>query len=97
MVKYAEGENMEKTFNHVVKIISEIADVSVDSMNEHTNLFEDLEIDSIIILEIVSQLEEEWNFHLADYSELLDEMETIETLVCFLDNVIGDGKRNEEN
>ena len=58
-------------------------------ITEKTNLFEDLEADSITVLEIVSRIEEKWKFELTDYPELLDEIETIQSLTEFLDHCIG--------
>lgn len=82
-------ENMNNTYETVVKIISAITGMDAGQIGEKENLYEDLELDSISILELVCQLEEEWNFRLTDYPDLLDEMETIENLVFFLDNNIG--------
>lgn len=80
---------MNNTYETVVKIISTITGIEAEQIGEKVNLYEDLELDSILILELVCQLEEEWNFRLTDYPDLLDEMETIENLVIFLDKNIG--------
>lgn len=93
-VRYARGNTMETTYNKLVKIISEAidSDVEVSRIQNDTNLFEDLEIDSISILEIVCRIEEEWNISLTDYPQLLDEIETVGSLVSFLENDIGVNK-----
>ena len=89
MERFVLMENMNNTYETVVKIISAITGMDAGQIGEKENLYEDLELDSISILELVCQLEEEWNFRLTDYPDLLDEMETIENLVFFLDNNIG--------
>ena len=80
---------METTQDKVVKMIMEAMDseISENEIREDTNLFEDLEIDSVTILDIVSRVEEEWGISLTDYPELLDEMETVSTFVAFLEKI----------
>ncbi len=77
------------TYDRLVEIISEVMGVEPRVITEKTNLFEDLEADSITVLEIVSRIEEKWKFELTDYPELLDEIETIQSLTEFLDHCIG--------
>lgn len=87
---------MESTFEKVVNMISEISEIEAGKITEKSNLYEELAIDSLTILDIVSRLEEEWGFRLTDYPELLDEMETVGSLVFFLDNTIGGGEKDEK-
>jgi len=89
MEKDAKGKVMETTQDKVVKMIMEAMDseISENEIREDTNLFEDLEIDSVTILDIVSRVEEEWGISLTDYPELLDEMETVSTFVAFLEKI----------
>ena len=91
MEKDAKGKVMETTQDKVVKMIMEAMDseISENEIREDTNLFEDLEIDSVTILDIVSRVEEEWEISLTDYPELLDEMETVSTFVAFLEKISG--------
>lgn len=91
MEKDAKGKVMETTQDKVVKMIMEAMDseISENEIREDTNLFEDLEIDSVTILDIVSRVEEEWGISLTDYPELLDEMETVSTFVAFLEKISG--------
>lgn len=63
--------------------------IEASEIQDDTNLFEDLEIDSIAALDIVSKVEEEWGIRLTDYPELLDEMETVSSFVTFLENLCG--------
>lgn len=84
---------MESTFEKVVNIISAISEIEAGKITEKSNLYEELAIDSLTILDIVSRLEEEWGFRLTDYPELLDEMENVGSLIFFLDNTIGGGER----
>ena len=70
---------METTRDKVIRMILEEMDSKIEAseIQDDTNLFEDLEIDSIAALDIVSKVEEEWGIRLTDYPELLDEMETV--------------------
>jgi acyl carrier protein len=82
---------METTRNKVIRMILEEMDSKIEAseIQDDTNLFEDLEIDSIAALDIVSKVEEEWGISLMDYPELLDEMETVSSFVTFLENLCG--------
>lgn len=80
---------MISIYEEVVTMIATIAKVDKSRINEKTNLFEDLDMDSLIILDLVNQMEERWDFKLTEYPELLDEMETVESLVAFLQCEIG--------
>ena len=78
---------MENIYDEVITIICKTLKTDKNGIDENTNLFEDLEIDSLIILEIVNQIEEKWEIKLTDYPQLLDEMETVNSLVEFLKNI----------
>lgn len=82
---------METTRDKVIRMILEEMDSKIEAseIQDDTNLFEDLEIDSIAALDIVSKVEEEWGIRLTDYPELLDEMETVSSFVTFLENLCG--------
>ncbi len=82
---------METTRDKVMRMILEEMDSKIEAseIQDDTNLFEDLEIDSIAALDIVSKVEEEWGIRLTDYPELLDEMETVSSFVTFLENLCG--------
>lgn len=82
---------METTRDKVIRMILEEMDSKIEAseIQDDTNLFEDLEIDSIAALDIVSKVEEEWGIRLTDYPELLDEMETVSSFVTFLENMCG--------
>ena len=75
----------------MIRMILEEMDSKIEAseIQDDTNLFEDLEIDSIAALDIVSKVEEEWGIRLTDYPELLDEMETVSSFVTFLENLCG--------
>lgn len=79
---------MQNIYEEIVAIISETLDINKNEINEMTNLFENLDLDSLSALEIVNQIEEKWGFKLANHPELLDEMETVKSLVDFLENDI---------
>lgn len=78
---------MKSTYNAIVRIISSTLGIDMSQISLTTNLFDDLDIDSLTILGIVNLIEEEWQIKLNEHPELLDEMETVETLVCYLDSM----------
>lgn len=80
---------MTNIYEEIVTMISAIVKVDKSQINEKTNLFEDLNMDSLTILDFVNQMEERWDFKLTEHPELLDEMETVESLVAFLQYEIG--------
>ncbi len=77
----------ENTYDKVAKVISEAAQIDVDEISYDTKLYEELGITSLIALEIVSALEEEWQFSLDEHPELLDAMESVDALLEFLDKI----------
>ena len=91
MENSVSGKEMETTRDKVMRMILEEMDSKIEAseIQDDTNLFEDLEIDSIAALDIVSKVEEEWGIRLTDYPELLDEMETVSSFVTFLENLCG--------
>ena len=91
MENSVRGKDMETTRDKVIRMILEEMDSKIEAseIQDDTNLFEDLEIDSIAALDIVSKVEEEWGIRLTDYPELLDEMETVSSFVMFLENLCG--------
>lgn len=91
MENSVRGKDMETTRDKVMRMILEEMDSKIEAseIQDDTNLFEDLEIDSIAALDIVSKVEEEWGIRLTDYPELLDEMETVSSFVTFLENLCG--------
>lgn len=83
---------MRNTYEEIVAIIAKTLEVDKSEIEETTNLFDDLNVDSLNILEIVNEIEEKWGFKLTDHPELLDEMETVNSLVCFLESEIEKGE-----
>lgn len=91
MGKYEGADVKTETFRKVVNIINKVSHTEINDgeLDSKTNLFEDLNIDSIVILEIVVEIEMEWGVKLSDEPDLLDAMETIESLCDFLDKKTG--------
>ncbi len=69
---------MEK-YNLIKKIISEQLDVSEDELTKETNLVEDLQADSLDLLELVMAFEAEYGQKLPD--ESLREIKTIADII----------------
>jgi acyl carrier protein len=66
---------MEEKFAKVRDIIAEQLDIPADSITMESNLMEDLEADSLDIIELVMAFEEEFGVTMPD-----DELEKIKTV-----------------
>lgn len=91
MGKYERADMETETFRKVVNIINKVSQTEINDgeLDSKTNLFEDLNIDSIVILEMIAEIELEWGVKLSDEPDLLDAMETIGNLCDFLDKKTG--------
>lgn len=67
------------------ELIAEQFNLDVDDLSESTNFVDDLNADSIELVELVMTLEEEFDIHLED--EELMEIHTIGDIVEILENI----------
>lgn len=67
------------------ELIAEQFNLDVDDLSESTNFVDDLNADSIELVELVMTLEEEFDVHLED--EELMEIHTIGDIVEILENI----------
>lgn len=77
---------MEKS--EIIKLLSELLkknkpDISIENLRGETNIRNDLGIDSIQILEIIGQIEEEFDIEIPDRK--LREIQTIDQIVSFIE------------
>lgn len=54
---------MRNTYKEVVAIISTVLEKGENEISKSTNLFEDLDVDSLNVLEIVNRIEETWKIN----------------------------------
>lgn len=66
----------------IIKMIATIAEVPEKSLNKNTNLLSDLDLDSLDLVEIISELEEKYEIEIPD-SEI-KKIQTIDDIVNYL-------------
>lgn len=78
----AERRERGKIFEQVAESISSVLSVSADNLSEGTSLTTDLVVDSLLMYEIVIELEEIFDARISDND--IDRIETIGDIVDFL-------------
>lgn len=66
----------------IIKIIANIAEVPEKSLNKNTNLLSDLDLDSLDLVELISEIEEKYEIEIPD-SEI-KKIQTIDDIVNYL-------------
>lgn len=72
------------SFDKVKQIIAEQLSVDEDSITMETDLIDDLKADSLDVVELVMEIEQQFNIEIPD--EILKEVKTIKDIVNFIDN-----------
>lgn len=72
------------SFDKVKQIIAEQLSVDEDSIKMETDLIDDLKADSLDVVELVMEIEQQFNIEIPD--ETLKEVKTIKDIVDFIDN-----------
>ncbi len=72
------------SFDKVKQIIAEQLSVDEDSITMETDLIDDLKADSLDVVELVMEIEQQFNIEIPD--ETLKEVKTIKDIVNFIDN-----------
>lgn len=66
----------------IIKIIANIAEVPEKSLNKNTNLLSDLDLDSLDLVELISEIEEKYEIEIPDNE--IKKIQTIDDVVNFL-------------
>lgn len=66
----------------IIKIIAGIAEVPEKSLNKNTNLLSDLDLDSLDLVELISEIEEKYEIEIPDNE--IKKIQTIDDIVNFL-------------
>lgn len=66
----------------IIKMIATIAEVPEKSLNKNTNLLSDLDLDSLDLVELISEIEEKYEIEIPD-SEI-KKIQTIDDIVNYL-------------
>lgn len=83
MIFEKEDEISEK----VAKIISEQFDVDESEITPETNLFKDLDADSLDLADLLASVEDEFGIEATD--EVIETIKTVEDIVSYIDDVKG--------
>lgn len=80
----AKDHDNEKIYDIVTKTIATVLHCPVDQLSVHSSLSSDLSIDSLLMYEIVIELEEKFDARITD--DDIDRVETIGDVVALLDS-----------
>ena len=72
----------EQIYDDVIRTIAEVAECALAELNGRTELIADLGLDSLMIFEIVFELEEKFDLRISD--EEVDQIKTINQAVDFV-------------
>lgn len=68
----------------VKNILSHQFDIDIDSIDEETSFRDDLDADSLDLVELIMELEDEFDLEIED--EEVDKIETIEDAVTYIED-----------
>lgn len=77
----------DEIFENVTKIISEQFDVDESEITPETNLFKDLDADSLDLADLLASVEDEFGIEATD--EVIETIKTVEDIVSYIDDVKG--------
>ena len=80
-------EKEDEIFEKVAKIISEQFDVDESDITPETNLFKDLDADSLDLADLLASVEDEFGIEATD--EVIETIKTVEDIVSYIDDVKG--------
>ena len=80
-------EKGDEIFEKVAKIISEQFDVDESEITPETNLFKDLDADSLDLADLLASVEDEFGIEATD--EVIETIKTVEDIVSYIDDVKG--------
>ena len=80
-------EKEDEIFEKVAKIISEQCDVDESEITPETNLFKDLDADSLDLADLLASVEDEFGIEATD--EVIETIKTVEDIVSYIDDVKG--------
>lgn len=72
----------KELLNDIIKTICDIIEVDKDDLNLKTNLVNDLELESLDLLDIVVAFEEKYNFEIPDQD--VKNLQTIEDIYNYI-------------
>lgn len=76
----------EEVLDKVIGIISDQVAVAVDNIDENTALEDDLDVDSLDLLQIVTAIEDEFNITVED--EAFETVRTVGDAVAYIKEIV---------
>lgn len=76
---------MGDVYSGIWKLVEEICGTD---LKEDMSMFEDLELDSVQIIELVLRIEEQYHFDFDRYDELMEHMDTVKDFVLYFETYI---------
>ena len=80
-------EKEEEIFEKVAEIINEQFDVDESEITPETNLFKDLDADSLDLADLLASVEDEFGIEAND--DVIETIKTVEDIVSYIDDVKG--------
>lgn len=68
----------------IINLISEVLEVDKSEINENTNLINDLEIESLDLVDLVAAFEKKYNFEIPDND--IKSLQTVSDIVKYIES-----------
>ena len=83
-----EGKNMSDISKKVIELVAECADVEVDEIKYDSRFIEDLNFDSIKIVEFLVMIEDIFNIKIDDMMEYMESFTTVENFTTYVRDLV---------
>ena len=70
--------------DEIITLISEVVEVPKEKLNENTNLINDLDLESLDIVDLVAAFEQKYNIEILDKD--IKTLQTIDDIVKYIEN-----------
>ena len=70
--------------DEIITLISEVTEVPKEKLNENTNLINDLDLESLDIVDLVAAFEQKYNIEILDKD--IKTLQTIDDIVKYIEN-----------
>lgn len=68
----------------IINLISEVLEVDKKKINENTNLINDLEVESLDLVDLVAAFEKKYNFEIPDKD--IKELQTVYDIITYIES-----------
>ena len=70
--------------DEIITLISEVTEVPKEKLNENTNLINDLDLESLDIVDLVAAFEQKYNIEILDKD--IKTLQTIDDIIKYIEN-----------